>query len=228
MHLSKTEGVILHTLNFKESHQILTVFTAAEGVIKLVCHGARSAKRKSGANTSPLTQAEFVYRRSAGDLMTCREISVLDAHLGVRKSLAALNAAGALIRAVNRSQFQGKPSPQLYRLFLRYLQAIPEAACPDVFACSFRLKLLWHDGLLSDPSSCNVCQAPLTQIHIVSGECLCPDHAPPGAVTFSEMETYQILTVLLSRSLSTLTSSSVEMTFVDKIHEAFEEAIFLA
>jgi DNA repair protein RecO (recombination protein O) len=44
--IQRTEGIVLHTLSYRDYDQILTVFTREAGVIKLVMRGGLSPRRQ--------------------------------------------------------------------------------------------------------------------------------------------------------------------------------------
>lgn len=141
----RTEGVILRVIPFQDHHQILTVFSLEHGLCRLIF---KRGKAKAGLCV-PLTEAEFIYRKTNSELLQCQEISLINAHLGLRHSLAALQASCDLSQAVMTSQVIENPGPLLYRLFTYYLNKIPLLADPQILVASFRLKLLQHEGLFS-------------------------------------------------------------------------------
>ncbi|NGX42711.1 MAG: DNA repair protein RecO [Chlamydiae bacterium] len=228
MQIFRTEGVILHALDFQEYDQILTVFSADQGLVKFIVKKAHSIHRKKGVTTTPLTRAEFVYRKGNSDLLSCREISVIDQHLKLRKNLESLEAACGLIQAIQKSQFQGKPAPLLYQLLLRYLDAIPLFSSPEILEVSFRLKLVRHEGYLALSDQCATCKAPLSVMHLIQGENFCEKHAMGRGFSFSEEETRLFILLAFCRSLSELQLFPLPLGFHEKVHQFFDEVISLA
>lgn len=140
-----SEGIILHTVPYRNYDQIMTVFTEDRGVIKLFCKKGASQSRRY----TPLTKVEFAYRERVSELWSCEELSLLDSYLSLRNRFAHLEAGCRLIQAVYKSQGIGKEAPLLYRLLLYYLDKIPEPEDPFVLVASFKLKLLVHEGLFN-------------------------------------------------------------------------------
>lgn len=142
------QGVITHALAFKEFDRIITVFTPYDGLIKLVVKGALSHNQGQGSTTTPLTLIEALCTRGKSELYSCRELTALNSHLGLRQNLKTLEAAFDMLKVVAATQMPGKPVPDLYQLFLTFLAKLPSAKNPLALSASFRLKTLRHEGLL--------------------------------------------------------------------------------
>lgn len=151
MHIHRTEGVILQSLDFQDYHQILTVFTRDEGLVKLITK--RSYGKRQGTFTTPLTQAEFIYKAGNAEIFKCQEVSIIHQHLGLRQNLVTLEAACEILKAILLTQLLHATAPQLYALLVLYLTRMPLFEDPHAITASFRLKLLKHEGLLGDQIS---------------------------------------------------------------------------
>ena len=128
----RAEGIILHALDFRETDQILTVFTKERGIIKLFYRGGNSQRKRKGAVTSPLTQAEFVYRTGNSELYKCQEISICNLHHMLRGNLDQLECACQMLHAIKISQFPNQPAPMLYELLIKYISFLTEVHSPEV------------------------------------------------------------------------------------------------
>ena len=218
----RTEGIILHALNFRDFDQILTVYSQNQGLIKFILKGGNSAKRRKGSSSAPLTRAEFVYMKGRSDLLNLHEISVLDYQTGVRESLDHLEAACGVLQAVQSSQFPEKPAPTLYQLLVSYLAKIPQAKSPASLVASFRLKIMRHDGLYGLDEYCSSCQTPLKTFHICDGESFCSQHAPGYALLFSEQEAKVTTYLAYCRSLADLDEVPITQELSKKIQQMFQ------
>lgn len=219
----KTEGVILHALNFRDYDQILTVFTYTEGLVKGVLKG--SLKRNNSSFAAPLTRIEFLYTKGNSDLLKLTEISPLSQYLQLRTDLKRLEAACDMSQALMSSQMPHHPAPDLYRLFVWSLDKIPIAADPALLALSFRLKLLRHDGVLRVRCECAICGKRPQQAALFSGEVLCAEHAEGTGLLFSqsEIELLEILTYL--KNFNELEKLQSNTSFQKKVHTLFQEQI---
>lgn len=149
MQIHRSEGVILKAAPFRDYDQILTVFTLDCGVAQFLVKGASRPKRYSNVSPTPLMHAEFVYTQGRSDLWQCQEMPLINAHLKLRQSLPALEAACDMAHAILLSQMPHIAAPNLFHLFNSYLTKIPDVQDPFLLSASFQLKILRHDGLLN-------------------------------------------------------------------------------
>lgn len=136
-----TPGLLLQAIPYLGQKKILKIFTAEHGLLSLFA---------TTTKLSPFCIAEWVYRKSNREIHTLQDATLLDPLLELRTDYNTLTAAGAIAQDLLRTQFPDKSAPDLYALTCLYLKKLP--ANPHIFAASFRLKLLLHEGLLSsDP-----------------------------------------------------------------------------
>lgn len=218
MEIKKCEGIVLHKIKYGEYDQILTVFTREEGLIKLICKGA-SSRKKNGADL--LMRAEFFYLPRQSSLMTCRELTQINANLQLRKSLACLEGACAMAKAILASQCEQKPAPQLYELFICYLERLPLAPQPEALVASFLLKILRHEGLFGLTPHCSVCLQDLIEHHIFNGESYCRQDRPPQAITLSPFEAETLFVLAFSRSFACIEQHHLQKDLQTTIDQIF-------
>jgi DNA repair protein RecO (recombination protein O) len=149
MQTHRTEGIILQATRFQDFDQIVTLFTPGEGLVKFMVKGALNPKLGKAALTAPFSRVECVYTKGKSELYSCREISMLNAHLSLRENVLVMEASFDLLQAIYATQLPCKPAPELYKLLLIYLEKLPLIPDPKVLAASFRLKTLRHEGLLT-------------------------------------------------------------------------------
>lgn len=183
----RSEGVVLHALPFRDFDQILTIFSKDEGIVKLMV--------KKASATTPMSQIEFVYTKGRSEILKCQEVSVLNLHLNVRKSLPHLEAACDLLRAIQASQWAGRPAPDLYKLFVIYLNKIPNASNPYIYAASFRLKILKHEGLLNE----NITGFSQQDAEVLSSLAFCRSMSELANLTISSSLFQKIQTLFLEQ-----------------------------
>jgi DNA repair protein RecO (recombination protein O) len=226
MTLRITEGIILQTLKYQDYDQIISVFTPDNGILKLFFKGAYQAKNGKGSFTSPFSRIEFVYLQGKNELHKCREISLLNSHFNLRKSLSHLEPALDILKAVIASQIENEPSQIMYKLLLKYLERIPSFSDPWVLATSFRLKILRHEGLFGLSLNCSVCQSHLTSQYVAYGASYCSQHAPPSiSLFFSEEEVLLIQLLAFTRTFVDLNSIQLSSEFSQKVRDFFIEAL---
>lgn len=222
----KTEGIILNTISYRDYDQILTLFTAHAGLIKLMCYGSRSQKSKWRGLCLPLTRLEVVYQEKKGEIFVCRDLTLVDAHLWLKEEFNQLEAACDLLHTLNCSQMLGKEAPRLYALLLAYLKKIPYIADPWILAISFRLKLLKHEGMLSCPFVCQECgQSIWTEAYWSRLGMHCVFHLPLAAHRWNSQELGLIYQLVSCQHYKELSGLALPTGFRAKIHKFFHEYI---
>ncbi len=192
MTVEKTEGIILHSLPFRDYDQLIKLYTKDRGLLSVVVKAARSKRKALASAVAPITRVEVVYKRGREDLHSCREISPLGYYLFLREDMKKLSTACEFAQAVKISQIAEKPSPGLYLLLKAFIERLETTRHPEALATALRLKILKHDGLLHFSSSCSACQAPLGDHYFYKGEPFCSLHCLPGGVRFTK-EQFDIL-----------------------------------
>lgn len=147
----RVEGIIVHTIAYGDSDQIITAFTREAGMIKLILHRSLAINgRRHLSPVSALSRVEFVYAAGRGDLHRGKEVALIDSYLRLRTSYRHLEAGCALLEAIRLSQLGERAAPLLYSLLSLYLDRLHELPVPAVAVASFHLKILKHEGLLGE------------------------------------------------------------------------------
>lgn len=144
--MEETEAIVLKSLDYKDHERILTLFSKSEGLVSLIVKGVTPTNFQKLTLTTPFVQAQFFFVRGKSELLRYRDSTLLDEHAELRSSLAHLQAAGAMAKALLKTQLPGKPSSALYALFSSYLKQLSKVD-PHTIATSFLLKMLQHEGL---------------------------------------------------------------------------------
>ncbi len=148
MSYTRVEGLIIREIPFQDYDRILSLFTPTEGLIKLFVKGSGRVKEGNSHRTAPLNIVEVVYTQGRTELYPCREITVINNQLQLRKNLSVLESACDMLQTILSTQLPGKSAPELYQLLLIYLRKLPEVGNPNILSTSFRLKTLRYEGLL--------------------------------------------------------------------------------
>lgn len=222
MSVLKTEGIIVHTLKFKDTDQIATVFTPQEGLLKFLIKRAYTSKHGKGSHSALLTRAEIVYSKGKADLHLCQEMSPLNAHPHLRDNLPLLEASFDLLKSIRASQVPNRPAQPLYLLLQMTLERLHHLPDPWTAPLSMRLKILRDEGVFHPSSNCALCHTPLATHYLFQGESYCRAHSPPLATEFSQEE-YTLLTHLAQAHSWGDLSVSLPLYFAPKIIDIFND-----
>lgn len=222
----KEEGIILKVIPFRDYDVILVVFTANAGVIKLLVKGARSGKKGLQSICSPLIGIETVYLEKRGEIFSTHEISLKESYNSLKENLLSIQVACEMLRAIEKSQMVGKPSPKLYKSLQVFLRNIPFVKQPELLLGSFLLKILMHEGLLTLPLHCFECGQELfysayqTQIHW-----LCEKHRESAAIFWPTEELHLFYYLASLIRLHEMVDIDPQPTFFHKLIHYFEQVI---
>ncbi len=221
-----TEGVILRVIPFRDYDQILSIFTADAGLIKVLYKGSRGKRQRGQGMTIPLTKVEVIYREKRGEIFSCHEMTLLDSFSFLRKKLLDLEVACDLVQALLASQFLGKSATQLYALLCFYLVKIPHTVNPWILATSFRLKLLKHDGLIAFPFRCCECWQSLQGLAFTrDSESWCPNHQPVGSLIWEQAELQLLYRLATCQSYREICSNEISLGLQNKMMAFFDACV---
>ena len=134
----KTAGLLIQSIPYLGQKKILKIFSREHGLLSLF---AKSTQ------LSPFCIAEWVYQKSQKEIHSLKDSSLIDPLLHIRQNYNLITSAGGMAQDLLRTQLPNKGAPELFDLTTLYLKHLPEN--PSVLAASFRLKVLYHEGLLS-------------------------------------------------------------------------------
>ena len=92
-------AICLRVMDFSETSQIVTLFTACHGIVGLIAKGSKRQSKKGGGTVSGpldlLTGGEVVFipAKGATELATLAGWELTEQRTGLRQALPALNAA---------------------------------------------------------------------------------------------------------------------------------------
>lgn len=217
---SKVYGIVLQVTPFQDYHQIVTLFTPDQGVIKLISKFALT--KKSSLRLEPLIVVEVIYKKGRNELLLLINASTLETNIKLRDNFDTLNSALEMISAIFKSQMPHKSSPVLFSLLLRYLQYLPKTTSPETLVASFRLKILRYEGLFSAEKICANCQMPLIDGGYWLGEAYCHKHFPNSSINLSNEETNLLSELIFSRSFICLNALKISSVLQKKIQTLFD------
>lgn len=224
----KAEGIILHTLPFKDYDILVTVFTHEHGVMKFIYKGGQSRRRNKGGVASPLTRAEFVFKKTTNELIPLYELSILESNFSLRSNLKVLETSCQWLKLIKQTQMPGKPCNSLYRFLLTYLKALPKSEQINSLIASFQLKLLRHEGLIEISTNCSKCLSPIQKTFHQESETFCHQHSTPKSTEFSQTEAHTLYQLTYSKTLKKIESIVISEAFKDKVSHLFNHTILLA
>ena len=124
----RTEAVVLRSIDYGETSQIVTLFTRAKGRLAVMAKGARRLKSRFGSTLQPMayTQVVFYYREMRG-LQTLSESTHVEPLLNLRRDLEKITLGLRLVELVYALTEEEDPQPSLFNLLVRSLRVLSAA-----------------------------------------------------------------------------------------------------
>jgi len=124
----RTEAVVLRSLDYGETSQIVTLFTREKGKVGVMAKGARRPKSSFGATLQPMayTQAVFYYKPTR-TLQTLSESSHVESFHRLRRDLRRITVGLRIVELVDALMEAEDPAPDVFSLLVRAFRRLNAA-----------------------------------------------------------------------------------------------------
>ncbi|MDL1878051.1 DNA repair protein RecO [Cytophagia bacterium CHB2] len=189
MSIVKAEGIVIHTMNVRESSKLVTLFTREHGLLKLDAKAARTSKSRLRGNLELFSVVHLVYyEKENRELQFMSQAERLEGFPELQTDLEKLGYASACCELIRRTQAGVEAKPRLYPVLLETLRAMNTAQEPRLLFWGFQMKLLGMLGLAPNLQYCLNCKTPSTasgehgdaavwHFHVTRGGFICPNCA---------------------------------------------------
>jgi DNA repair protein RecO (recombination protein O) len=124
----RTEAVVLRSLDYGETSQIVTLFTREKGKIGVMAKGARRPTSSFGATLQPMayTQVVFYYKPTRA-LQTLSESSHVESFYALRRDLRSITVGLRIVELVDSLMEEEDAHPGVFALLVRALRRLDTA-----------------------------------------------------------------------------------------------------
>ena len=157
--ITKTDAVVLKSMNYRDSSKIVTFYTRRFGKIKCLAKGARELKSKFGAGLQPITTVSLVlYKKEHRELQLVSQCDAVKTYRSVHSDLERMAVALAVLELVNQLMHDEEENAALYDLLTETLDEI-ERAKKNVLNLwlAFQIRCASIFGFTPDLESCLEC-----------------------------------------------------------------------
>jgi DNA repair protein RecO (recombination protein O) len=153
---SEVKGLVLRTVDLKESDRLLTIFTEEQGIVTALAKGARSLKSRKMAATQQFCYSTFVLYEQ-GDKHWVKEASLIESFFGIRGSIDGLALAAYIVEVLIDVGVEDK-EVDLLRLALNSLYAISsERYDLNKIKAVFEMRAMSILGFMPEVLECHTC-----------------------------------------------------------------------
>ncbi len=223
----KIEGIIINTVDYKESSKVINILTPEEGMIGVLAKGCKSPKSKIASVSSPLTYGTFYLKYFKGAIPMLIEVDVKNSLKQIRTDIVKLNYALFLLELSSQVGKHDK-SKKVYDLLIDGLMKINDGYDSQIITNIVELKMLQHLGIKPVVERCVSCQKKTNIVTISSykGGYLCQDCV--GKETIFQLKTLQLIRMFYYVDLSKITKIDVSedikkelSLFIDDYYERY-------
>lgn len=121
----RTEAVVLRSLDYGETSQIVTLFTREKGKIGVMAKGARHPKSSFGATLQPMAYTQVVfYHKPTRNLQTLSESSHVESFHRLREELKTITIGLRIVELVDALMEEEDAHPRVFRLLVQVLRRL--------------------------------------------------------------------------------------------------------
>lgn len=156
MNFIRIRGLVIRTVDVRESDRMMTVFSEEMGVVSAMARGARSLKSRQFSATMQYCYGQYVLAEKDGHYWV-REAELIESFFDIRKTLPGL-ALAAYICEVLSYVTTAEADRDLLRLSLNSLYAIGSGRyTADTVKASFEIRACSILGFMPDVVACRQC-----------------------------------------------------------------------
>lgn len=121
----RTEAVVLRSLDYGETSQIVTLFTREKGKLGVMAKGARRPKSSFGATLQPMAYTQVVfYYKPTRTLQTLSESSHVESFHRLRRDLTSITVGLRIVELVDALMQEEDPQSDAFALLVRVLRRL--------------------------------------------------------------------------------------------------------
>lgn len=205
----RTEAVVLRSIEYGETSQIVTLFTREKGKITVMAKGARRPKSPFGASLQPMAYTEVVfYHKPTRNLQTLSESTLVEPLSSIRRSLEKITIGLRIVELLHALLEEEAAQPSVFALTTQALHELHAATQrPGNVWPYFQLRLAAELGFA--PS---VARSAVVQVSDTGGQLVLPsgtvrpsrDAAPATAVREGSRAALRAYAILARADLATV------------------------
>ena len=162
MAILRTEAILLHKQDLRETSLIVTFITRSSGKIKGIMRGVRGPRAMAAAASLELGALDEIvfYERKRGGIFTVSQCDLIDIFPDVRASLERMAQSYYMLELLDAITETGEPNAAIFGLLKDSLGLLSAEARPDRISRIFEIKLLSILGFTPHIGACVGCGGP--------------------------------------------------------------------
>lgn len=121
----RTEAIVLRSIDYGETSEIVTLFTREKGKLAVMAKGARRSGSRFGSTLQPTSYTQVVfYHKSGRSIQTLSESSHVRSFHGIMSSLERLSYGLRIVELVYALMQEHEQNPFVFNLLLESLEQL--------------------------------------------------------------------------------------------------------
>jgi DNA repair protein RecO (recombination protein O) len=175
--LLKVKGVVIRSVDIKDSDKLITLYTEEKGIVTAIANGSKTLKSRYMAATQLFCYGNYVLYKK-GDFFFVREVELIESFFDLRLTIERTALATYICDVINYVGVSEMPDVPLLRLTLNSLFAISKEkhSLPKIKS-AFELRCASILGFSPDISACFRCEKKHGEFYldILGGRILCSE-----------------------------------------------------
>ena len=176
---SKTEAVIIGTMNLGEADKLVTFFSLDRGRLRGTARNARKSFRRFGAGLELFTHARLhLYEKEHQELVRIESADIVSQHFEIAADLDRMAAGSVILELVREVAPEGERNAQAFLLLAHVLHLLNDGGDPRFLLRVFEIRFLSLLGFQPRLDKCLSCGCGADRQMVFSGlkgGVLCPD-----------------------------------------------------
>lgn len=140
---TKTEAIILGSMNLGEADKLVTFFSLDRGRLKGVARNARKSFRRFGAGLEPFTHCRLhLYEREHQDLLRIESSEIITQHFTLSCDLDRTAVGSLMLELVRELAPEGERNPKVFLLLAHVLNLLESSSDSLSLLRIFEVRLL--------------------------------------------------------------------------------------
>ncbi|SET61217.1 DNA replication and repair protein RecO [Oceanobacillus limi] len=172
--LEKIEGIVIKTIDYGETHKIITIFSKKLGKFSAIAKGAKKPKSRMAAVTQPFILGQFLVYVNSG-LSSIQQGEIMESFRSIREDIIKTAYTAYITEFTEKLVDEKSPDGYLYDQLYQTIRWISENEDMDIPIMMFELKLFEKGGFAPTLIACVNCgqTEPLSGFSILEGGVLC-------------------------------------------------------
>ena len=164
---TKDTAICIRTVDYSDTSQIVTLFSAASGKISAIAKGSKRKKSSFGGPIELFSYGQIIFIPSvSGKLATLAEFQQKPVFMPLRRNLYAINCAMFAAELIAAFTHDHDPHPVLFDAFVGFIHDVQDAGDDDkalALLILFQLSLLSDIGTKPVLAMCANCSMPFSE-----------------------------------------------------------------